>query len=215
MLKIKMSAEPKFSFLLQHFYSCAPPEGFAFPCSSWSQHTSTLWQLGGFYCSGGHQMTKSAPLDVSSSHSWWASRKVFKKGMFLIHPWSCCEILICRDQEFRLFAIYVKFCRGQIHLLNDHFLCRTTCGNVDLKWQKARGASTGSSRCAHLVAHLFLQRHTFWLHNTCPKLEKDKVESQCWDEAKEQNFRIWDHVWQQFWGISFSGIELYSQWYLF
>lgn len=29
--KNKKSAKPKFSFLLQHFYSCAPPEGSAFP----------------------------------------------------------------------------------------------------------------------------------------------------------------------------------------
>lgn len=25
---------------------------------------------------------------------------------------------------------------------------------------------------------------------------------------KEQNFRIWDHAWQQFWGITFSGVQL-------
>lgn len=75
-------------FLSQPFYSCAPPEGFAFPCSLWSQHTLTRWQLAGFCCSGGHQMAEMPTWVHPQSLLMNLTKRIFNLSLIALQFWS-------------------------------------------------------------------------------------------------------------------------------
>lgn len=130
-----------------------------------------------------------------------------KRFFFLICPWLHCEILICWDQN----SIYAF-----PHMQNSvgNRLIRIT--PTMQRWKCWFGVTKGEG-CQLRQ----LQICTFWSTSvsaashisgsTTPVLKwrRKKWSHSAGMTPKEKNFRIWDHVWQQFWGITFSGKELY------
>lgn len=93
-------------FLSQHFYSCAPPEGFT-RCEANTPWHIDSWQ--GFVVQGDTKWQK-CHLGASPSHSWWTSQRGF-----LICPWLRCNFDLLESKFHKFLSTYAKSCQKQIH----------------------------------------------------------------------------------------------------